>query len=1100
MPAAPAPPAADDAAAGPGPLADPDRLAAVWRYSPPGLWAEPGGEESAGAGRGDGGRGATEPAAISGGAADRLVRAAGRSLGCPLALLAVVTDEDFAVVAQVGDLAGLAAGSVVPAADTICPACVAAGQTVAVPDAAAHPAHAAKPAVARFGVRAYLGCPVRPDGVNTVAVLCVADLTPRAWSPDDEAALEDLAALAASHLAARRQAADRREDAARLKKAADKLRVSERRFRDIARSAGEYLWEMDARGRFTFLTPQAEETFGRPVAELIGRRPWDLYGDPAECTRVEAWFRGVMGRREPFRNLVRRGRRPDGSETWVKVSGRPVVDAAGTFEGYRGVGLDVTAERRATDTAAELAAAADAARRERSDLLERFVRNAPVAVAMFDDQMRYLAHSRRWVEEHRLPAGANLLHRSHYEAFPGQPDRWREAHAAGLRGESRRAQGDAFVRGDGTAGWLDWQLEPWRTEGGAVGGLIISFADITDRQSSLTRLQLAVDAADIGTWLWDLRTDVLLPDAVICDLFGFAEPEARTVGVSPDRFYDAIHPDDHAAVAAAVQQAYQTGTFDCEYRVRAGGFGPGGDGRERGTAAAAVRWVAGRGRVVRDEHDVPQTFHGAILDVTDRKRGEADLRAATAAAEASDRAKSEFLANMSHELRTPLTAILGFADLIADAAGKSGAAPTEPAGDADVHRAAVAGHCGTIRRNGEHLLRLINDILDLAKIEAGKLTVSRVPVPVRPLLDELTALMRPKAEAKGLRLEVRCDAGGAAGGDPPWEPGAILGDPTRLRQILLNLAGNAVKFTAAGSVTLTVRPLAPDAHCTDGTAAGVPRLEFAVRDTGPGIGAADRVRLFEPFEQADGGPTRAAGGTGLGLSISRRLAERLGGSLSVESEEGAGSTFTLRLPAEPAPGTAAGPPAGADGLAPAEPAPEPPARPVSAESAAPAEGPLDRPLAGRRVLLAEDTEDTRRLIAFFLERSGAEVECVENGRLAVDRLAPDPAAGGPVETPADGGFDVVLMDMQMPVLDGYSATRELRARGYAGPVVALTAHAMSGDAGKCLDAGCDAYATKPLGRDELVAHVLGAVTGAGADSGAGVRGDGAEVRYEPVPY
>ena len=391
-------------------------------------------------------------------------------------------------------------------------------------------------------------------------------------------------------------------------------------------------------------------------------------------------------------------------------------------------------------------------------------------------------------------------------------------------------------------------------------------------------------------------------------------------------------------------------------------------------------------------------------------------------------------------------------------------------------------------------------MLDLAKVEAGKLTVDRVPVPVRHLLDELTGLMRPKAEGKGLALSVACEH---ADGAPGWRPGAVLGDPTRLRQILLNLLGNAVKFTAAGSVTLTVRPLAP-AGPLSGEDGAAPRLAFAIRDTGPGIGPEDRTRLFLPFEQADAGPTRAAGGTGLGLSISRRLAERLGGTLTVASELGAGSTFTLTVPAEPVPdpAPAAGRPAPAAAPSPSRPDPGPaaPDRPAagdrgpSAETPGPAAAPpvRDRPLTGRRVLLAEDTEDTRRLITFLLERSGAEVECVENGRLAVDRLAPDPGDGGDPDPATAGGFDVVLMDMQMPVLDGYSATRELRARGYAGPVVALTAHAMAGDEADCLAAGCDGYATKPVGREELVDHVLRAA--------AGVRGDAAADRWEPVPY
>ena len=633
------PPAATDL------LTDPARLAAVWRYSPPGLW---GGAEDDPAD--------APAAAVAVGTADRLVRTAARSLAAPVAALSVLTDRALGIVAHRGLPAGFAAGGTVPAPAAICPACVAAGRTVSVRDAAADPRFADKMVVTDLGVRGYLGVPVRPDGRHAVAVLCVADAAARDWTGDDVAALEDVAELAAAHLAAYRLAADRRADSDRLRSAADRLRESESRFRDIAESAGEYLWEIDDEARFTFLTPQAEKTFGVPVAEMIGRRPWELYGDEAERERIRVWFGGVMARREGFRDLLRHGHKPDGTSTWVKLSGRPVLTKSGDLRGYRGVGLDVTDQTFAARTVTELAAAADAARRERTDLLERFIRNAPVAVAMFDRDMRYLAHSRRWAEEHGLPADVSLLARSHYEAFPGQPDRWRAVHGACLAGGTERAENDPFTRADGTAGWLDWQIEPWRDDHGEVGGILILCNDITARQTSLTRLQLAVDAADIGTWLWDLRAETMLADAGLCELFGLP-PEAEIVGISPDRFYDAIHPEDHSKVAAAVQQAFETGTFDAEYRVRAGDAGADGFGEGDHDA---VRWMAGRGRVVRDEEDRPQSFHGAVVDVTARKRTEADLRAATAAAEASDRAKSEFLANMSHELRTPLTAILGF--------------------------------------------------------------------------------------------------------------------------------------------------------------------------------------------------------------------------------------------------------------------------------------------------------------------------------------------------------------------------------------------------------------------------------------------------------
>ncbi len=329
------------------------------------------------------------------------------------------------------------------------------------------------------------------------------------------------------------------------------------------------------------------------------------------------------------------------------------------------------------------------------------------------------------------------------------------------------------------------------------------------------------------------------------------------------------------------------------------------------------------------------------------------------------------------------------------------------------------------------------------------------PVAPAPLVRELLATLRPRANA-GVTLSLEVD---------PAVPPALLTDPTRLRQILLNLLGNAVKFTQAGTVRIAVQPAAGVGPSPDGR----PIWEFAVRDTGCGIPAADMERLFRPFEQADASTTRTYGGTGLGLAVSRRLAERLGGELIADSRSGQGSAFILRLPAAPA-------------IPRAEPEWTPPTEPSAASS-------VGGPLAGLRVLLAEDTEDNRRLLTFFLERSGAEVESVENGRLAVDRILDrtgEETVGPPV--------DVVLMDMQMPVLDGYDATRELRARGYEGPVVALTAHAMAGDADVCRSAGCNGYAVKPIGRGDLTAAVLSA-----ARLHAPLRGHAPHLGVPPTP-
>jgi signal transduction histidine kinase len=390
-----------------------------------------------------------------------------------------------------------------------------------------------------------------------------------------------------------------------------------------------------------------------------------------------------------------------------------------------------------------------------------------------------------------------------------------------------------------------------------------------------------------------------------------------------------------------------------------------------------------------------------------------------AAAESATRAKSEFLANMSHEIRTPMTAILGYVDFLAGQL------------DQPEHLEAL----NIIRRNGDHLLTVINDILDLSKIEAGKFQVERRACSPAAVAAEVVSLMRVRARGKGLGLELEF-AGPL--------PETVLTDMARLRQILLNLVGNAVKFTETGSVRIIVRLADRDGL--------EPRLVYEVVDTGIGITAAQIDSLFRPFQQAEASTSRKFGGTGLGLAISKRLATFLGGDINVRSEPGEGSTFALTI--DP------GPLAGVALL-------EHPSEAIAAPAASPARGrPLPR--LDCRILLAEDGVDNQRFISFLLKKAGAEVTTVENGRKAMEMALASFPGWGRRHDDLRLPFDVILMDMQMPVMDGYEATRRLRDEGYAGPIIALTAHAMADDRQKCLGAGCDDYATKPIDRAALL--------------------------------
>ncbi len=381
--------------------------------------------------------------------------------------------------------------------------------------------------------------------------------------------------------------------------------------------------------------------------------------------------------------------------------------------------------------------------------------------------------------------------------------------------------------------------------------------------------------------------------------------------------------------------------------------------------------------------------------------------------QAASRAKSEFLANMSHEIRTPLTAILGFSELLLDADGSHSLGQRQ-------HEFVTA-----IWRNGDHLLRIVNNVLDLSKLEAQVIQTERIEFELRAFATELISAMRRNVEDKELRLELEFSDS---------VPSHLVSDPTRIRQILYNLISNAIKFTQQGHVSLRV----------DAEWAGPTQwITFEVSDTGIGIAPEDQTRLFEAFEQADASTTRRFGGTGLGLTISRRLAGLLGGSLELRSEVGRGSVFQVRLPARLRQGEEGG-------------AASVPAR----DRAETYSAPVSNLRFTGCVLLVEDGVDNQRVLSAIMSRAGIDVTIAPNGQHAVELALQ--------QQEKDAPFDVILMDMQMPVLDGCGATTALRAAGYEHPIVALTAHAFTDEKDRCLQAGCDDFASKPISRAKLL--------------------------------
>lgn len=859
------------------------------------------------------------------------------------------------------------------------------------------------------GIRFYAGAPLVLGPGIRIGSLCLIDVAPRTLTRDEREALRDLATVVVAHLRLNQASIAREKEAAarRAHEATIEAQGRELLERDKARETTNHLLSMTEQvagiGHWRVDLPDGKPIWSAGLYRILGRPSGSptpplpelaaLY-HPEDAPRVSRVIQGAVLTGDPF-TYYARVLRPNGSVRDVTVRGTCERDAAGTVRALFGVLIDVTDRRQAE---AEI---------WRSDLRYRsLAETLPLLVWTMDPTDGEATYANACFRSFFGPIGTSRAARldcHHPDQIAEVEDGWARGSALG---EGYSIEG-RLRRHDGAWRWHKLMMTPVRdlTDETRIAewlGMALDIDEIVTARIALERAQnllgVALDSADAGTWDWDMREGIMILSPESLRIYGLPETgQAR--GLTTAEWTALVHPDDIQDTWNAVQHAVSTDTtYGAEFRI-------------------GERWVAARGRTLYAADARPVRMVGLHFDITERKAAEAALKAVMAEAqsarteaERASAAKSEFLAAMSHEIRTPLNGILGYAGLLLD----------EPHLTNEDRR-----RLGLIRGAGAALLTVVDDILDVSKIEAGQFELDPVPFRLGQLVADTVSILRGATPRDGLAIQVQMD---------PGLPEHVFGDENRLRQVLLNLLNNAVKFTPAGSVTLSVD------H--EGSEAAGEMLRFRVTDTGIGIPAAQLGRLFKRFSQVDGSISRRFGGSGLGLSICRDLVTLMGGRIGVESEEGEGSTFwfTLSLPR-------AEMPAAIDAGMPAAPA-------------------ADAPAAKRRLLLAEDVPLNQELARAVLEAGGYEVECANDGAEAL----------AAVERSATSGrrFDLVLMDVQMPGMDGLTATRRIRALPEpAGsvPILAMTANVLPTQIEAFRQAGMDDHVGKPFKRAELFSAI-----------------------------
>ncbi len=630
-----------------------------------------------------------------------------------------------------------------------------------------------------------------------------------------------------------------------------RLADSEARYRSVVEDMPGLLCRFQPGGILEYVNEAYARAFGQKPEALVGRSFLSLIPEQDRAA-VTADIKALTPK-SPVMTHEYPVTSAGGERRWQRWTNRLLTDKAGRTVAYQSFGLDITAQKQAEE-----------ALHDSEEKLRLFIEHAPAALAMFDHQMRYLAVSRRWMNDYGLKD--SVIGQSHYAVFPEVPDYWKAVHRRGIAGEVVQADGDRFKRLDGTVQWLHWVVRPWHTDDGAIGGIVIFTEDITERrqfqealQESRQRFFRALENIPDVVTIYDRDLRIQYINAATRAITG--RPTTDFIGhrdeeIWPPQIYNIYRPTLKKALADGTMKSLETDLTLADRQVHSLSitYVPLQD--EQGN----VREILGITRDLTIQKAAERSIRQINLELEKRVRDRtAELSAANERLQELDRLKSLFIASMSHELRTPLNSIIGFTGMIVgDMAG-----PVSERQRDYLQRA---------YRAGKHLLGLITDIIDISKIEAGKLAVEYRTFNLDKVMSDAMASMEAGAREKGLELTLEMPEGIT-----------LCTDRKRLLQCVLNLLSNAVKYTERGSVRITTQ-------CDDA------QVEIAVSDTGIGIPESARSQLFQPFVRLDSKLKNHASGTGLGLYLTRKLArEILGGDVTVSSREGKGSTFSLRI-------------------------------------------------------------------------------------------------------------------------------------------------------------------------------------------------------------